>query len=160
LRLNTDARIAWADGHVHIVRDTLNADAEHAIYWDQENRGILTGNPVARTNEVKALGDTIHVWTRNNEIERAVAVGQARIALTRADTASRGETNSLTAQRIDVFFSKERADSLHATGDAVNRYAAAPKPGKIPEDNVARGRTVDVYFAEDKVDRAILQGSP
>ncbi|HKA23548.1 MAG TPA: putative LPS assembly protein LptD [Candidatus Eisenbacteria bacterium] len=160
LRLDTDQRIAWADGHVHIVRDTLNADAEHAIYWDKENRGLLTGNPVARTDEVTARGDTIHIWTRDNEIDRAVALGEARIDFTSADTASKGETNSLTASRIEVFFSKERADSLHATGEAENRYAAAPKPGKIPEDNVARGNTVNVYFAEDKVDRAVLLGNP
>jgi lipopolysaccharide transport protein LptA len=160
LRVNTDARIAWADGHVHIVRDTLNADADHAIYWDKENRGVLTGNPVARTNEVTAKGDTIHVFTRNNEIDRAVAVGRARIDFTSADTASRGETNQLTARRIEVFFSKERADSLHATGEAENRYTGGPRPGKIPEDNVAHGSNVDVYFAEDKVDRAVITGSP
>jgi lipopolysaccharide assembly outer membrane protein LptD (OstA) len=160
LRLNTDQRVAWADGHVHIVRDTLNAEGDHAIYWDKESRGLLTGTPVAHTNEVTARGDTIHVWTKDNEIERTVAVGQARIDFTSADTASRGETNTLTARRIEVFFSHERADSLHATGEAENRYAGAPKTGKIPEDNLARGSTVNVYFAEDKVDRAVLTGSP
>ena len=144
LRLDTDRRIAWADGHVHIERDTLTAEAEHAIYWDRENRGMLVGNPVARTNEVTARGDTLHVFTKDNEIERAIAVGQARIDFTSADTVSRGETNGLTARRIEMFFSKENADSLHATGDAVNRYLGAPKAGKLPEDNVARGSTINV----------------
>lgn len=160
LRLDTDRRIAWADGHVHIVRDTLTAEGEHAIYWDRENRGVLVGNPVAHTNEVTARGDTLHVFTRDNEIERAIAVGQARIDFTSADTVSRGETNGLTARRIEMFFSHEAADSLHATGDAENRYRGAPKAGKLPEDNVARGSTINVYFADDKVDRAVLLGNP
>ena len=130
---DTDARIAWADGHVHIVRDTLNADAEHAIYWDNENRGLLTGHPVARTNEVTAKGDSIQSGLATTRSSGAGG-GDARIDFTSADTASKGETNSLR-RPVSRSTSKERADSS-CHGQRREPLRGSAPPGKIPEDNV------------------------
>lgn len=160
LRLDTDHRIAWANGHVRVTRDTLSAEAGRAIYWDAESRGLLLDSPVARTSEVEARGDSIEVFTEDNELRRALVRGQARIDFTSRDSTTRGERNQLTARRIEVFFSGDRADSLHAEGEAENFYAAAPRTGKEPEQNRARGALVKVYFAKDHVDRAVLAGSP
>lgn len=160
LTVDTRRKIAWADGNVHIERDTLEARSAHAVYWDDEDRGLLTGVPVAKNREVEATGDTIEVFTRDTEIQRASVRGQGRIEFRSRTAETLGETNTLTAPRIEVYFGGGKVDSLQALGGAENLYLAPPKEGRLPERNLARGQSVTVYFGEDRIDRAVLTGKP
>jgi lipopolysaccharide export system protein LptA len=160
LTLDPDGRIAWADGNVKIERDTLRAEAGHAVWWDREERGVLTGAPVARYGEVIARGDTIELFARGEDLQRVVVRDSARIEFVSREEETRGERNQLAADRIHLFFDGDDLDSLQAVGGAENLYIGVPRSGRVPEENHALGQRIAVYFDDGHVERAVLTGGP
>src|SRR5262249_9573480 len=52
ITVESKPRIARAVGHVHVVRDSLDATAGRAVFYDNEHRGVLSEDPHASTHEV------------------------------------------------------------------------------------------------------------
>jgi lipopolysaccharide assembly outer membrane protein LptD (OstA) len=159
LKVNSERRIAEAIDSVRVVRDTLQARADYAIFDDRADHGWLLGHPRAWDDETVVSGDTLEVWTEKRALRRFVVRNHATIDYIGARPDSRGEASRLTGDRIDAFFSRNRMDSLVAVGKARNDYKSSPRPGKTSETNQARGDTITVYFKDRKIDRAIVDGS-
>jgi lipopolysaccharide assembly outer membrane protein LptD (OstA) len=160
LHLRQAEKVAWAVGGVRIVRDTLSATAERITYWDEDERSLLLGKPRVWNREIEASGDTIEVFARRKELERAVVEGAAQIAFVSQGLGTEGERNLLSAPRVEIFFAEERAESLQAVGGATNRYEGVPRPGRLAERNQVEGDTISVYFGHDQMERAVVTGSP
>jgi len=158
LRVNSLTRIAEAVDSVRVERDTLRASANYAVFDDSTGRGLLLGNPRAYDNESELTGDTLETYAVNRKLERILVKGSARIDYTGGREANRGESSRLAGQRVEMFVSGSRVDSLIATGAASNAYAAMAKAGKTAEQNLAQGDTIFVYFKDRKIDRARVQG--
>ncbi|HKQ57546.1 MAG TPA: putative LPS assembly protein LptD, partial [Candidatus Eisenbacteria bacterium] len=158
LRVNNESRIAEAIDSVRVVRDTLQARADYALFDDRADRGWLLGRPRAWDDETTVTGDTLEIWTEKRALRRIVVRGDAAIDYAGIRPDTRGETSKLTGERVDVFFARDAMDSLVAVGKARNEYQAVPRRGKTAEVNRAEGDTITVYFVDRKVDKAIIQG--
>ena len=158
LRVNSLTRIAEAVDSVRVERDTLRATARYAVFDDSTGRGLLLGNPRAGDNETELSGDTLETFAVERKLQRILVKGAARIDYTGGREANRGESSRLAGQRVEMFVSGSRVDSLVATGKASNAYAAVARPGKTAEQNLAEGDTIFVYFKDRKIDRARVQG--
>jgi lipopolysaccharide assembly outer membrane protein LptD (OstA) len=158
LRLNTASRVAEAIDSVHVVRDTLQARSDYALFDDAAERGFLLGSPRAWDDQTTVTGDTLEIWSRERVVDRFVVRGHAVMDYRGNRPGSEGETSRLTGERVDVFFRKQEIDSLIAIGDARNTYDAVAREGQTPERNIAEGDTITVFFRQRKIDRARVEG--
>src|SRR5439155_1286697 len=68
-----------------------------------------------------------------------------------------GEASRLSGSRVDVYFTNDDIDSLVAVEKARDEYTATPRSGKTPEQNLAEGDTITVFFLKRKIDRARVE---
>ena len=158
LRVNTDTRVAEAIDSVRVVRDTLQATADHALFDDRADHGWLTGRPRVWDNETAVTGDSLEFVTDQRVLKRVVVHRNAEMNYSGIKPTAVGEASRLTGQRVDMFLTRDDIDSLVAIGDARNEYQGAPRPGETAERNLATGDTITVFFRERKIDRARVQG--
>ncbi len=158
LRVNSETRLAEAVDSVTVERDTLRAAASYAVFDDRTGHGLMLGSPRAWDGETTVAGDTLETFAIKRKLERIIVRGGAALDYAGARETNRGESSRLTGERVDMFVSESRIDSLMAVGAARNTYTAAAKEGKTAEHNVAKGDTILVYFKEKKIDRARVTG--
>ena len=158
LRVNSLTRIAEAVDSVRVERDTLRAAARYAVFDDSTGRGLMLGEPRAWDGESELAGDTLETFAVKRKLERIVVQGNSRIDYTGGRENNRGESSRLAGERVEMFVSGSRVDSLIATGSASNAYSAVAKEGRTAEQNTAKGDTIFVYFKDRKIDRARVQG--
>jgi len=96
--VNQKDRIAHAEGRVHVVQDSLEANAGRAIYYDAEHRGLLLDSPRASTGEVTVRGESLEVFTKGKELERMRVHGNG--AIDYRGGAGGGQASTLTAGGI------------------------------------------------------------
>jgi lipopolysaccharide export system protein LptA len=75
LIVDNAAGVAHAIGDVHVDRDTLQATAGRAMFWDRENRGVLLENPRVWNDEITATGDSIEYILEGGDLVRAAVKG-------------------------------------------------------------------------------------
>ncbi|MEK7329646.1 MAG: LptA/OstA family protein, partial [Candidatus Eisenbacteria bacterium] len=92
LRLNNQLRLAEAIDSVQMVRDTLQARADYALFDDRADRGWLLGAPRAWDDETTVTGDTLEIWTEKRALRRFVVRQNAVIDYAGARPDTRGET--------------------------------------------------------------------
>ena len=158
LRLDTETRIAEAVDSVRVVRDTLQARADHAVFDDLADHGWLTGRPRVWDNETAVQGDSIEVYTDHRVLKRVVVRREAVMDYRGLRATTLGEASRLSGDRVDVYFTREDIDSLVAVGAAHDEYQSAPRAGQTPERNVASGDTITVFFRDRKIARARVEG--
>ena len=158
LLLNTETRVARALDSVTVVRDTLQARADSALFDDRADRGWLLGHPRAWDQETVVTGDTLEVWSEKRRIQRFVVRHHALIEYAGKRADNRGETSRLSGERVDVFFTRDVVDSLMAMGGARNEYQGVAREGKSAEGNRTQGDTLTIYFRDRKIDRALVLG--
>ncbi len=156
----TPERIATAAGSVVITRDSLRAEAGRMVYYDREERGVLTGEPRAWTDEVDVRGDSLEIFTRDQGIDRLLVLANGRIEYHADSGADAGGRSLLTAQRMDVWFdaADDGIDSLYATGEAANEFTGKPLPDRLSESNRTTGDLVRLYFDGKDLQEAIVTG--
>ena len=130
------------------------------VFFDREHRGVLTGDPRARTNEVDVRGDTLEIFIRDRGLERLAVQANGRIEYRAEQGADAGGRSLLTADHMDVWFDREDdgIDSLYASGTAANEYTGKPDPDHLPESNRTSGELVRLYFDGKDLARAIVTG--
>ena len=133
----TPTRIATATGGVVVTRDSLRAAAARMTFFDLENRGVLTGDPRASTEEVDVRGDTLEVFTREEGLERLLVRSNGRIEYRADDAADPDDAGRslLTADAMDVWF------DLADEGVYVSRLELRVEQASIEIAVVADGRT-------------------
>jgi lipopolysaccharide assembly outer membrane protein LptD (OstA) len=159
LNVNTQTRVAEAIDSVRVMRDTLQARADHARFDDVAQHGWLTGHPRVWDDQTTMSGDSLELWTHDRALTRARVTGNASMRYIGARPNSLGEASLLEGKNADIYFTREDIDSLVAIGDAKNEYQGAPRTGKTSERNLATGDTITVFFKDRKVDRARVEGS-
>ena len=158
LRVGSESKVAEALDSVEVERDTLRARADYARFDDALGRGLLLGSPRAWDGETTISGDTLETVGRDRKLDRILVRGRAGIDYTGAREGTRGDRSRLTGEQVEMYVTGSRIDSLVATGQARNTYTAAAKPGKTPEDNLAEGDTILVFFKDKRIDRARVVG--
>jgi len=159
LRLNTETRVAQAIDSVRVVRDSLQASADTALFDDQAERGWLLGSPRAFDDHTAVSGDTLELWSSGRRLRRVVVRGNAQMDYFEAPPPAAGESSRLTGRSIEAWFTNDELDSLVAVGRARNEYAAAQKAGQTAETNLATGDSITVFFKQRKIDRARVEGN-
>jgi lipopolysaccharide assembly outer membrane protein LptD (OstA) len=158
LRVNSETKIAEAIDSVLVVRDTMRVRADRAIFDDQSGHGYLYGSPRAWDNETVVVGDTLETIAVERKLRQVVVHGGAAMDYAGQRENNAGERSRLTGQRVDVFVTQNRIDSLLATGAARNEYTSPAREGRTQERNLAHGDSILVWFKDRKVDRARVVG--
>ncbi|MEP7028508.1 MAG: putative LPS assembly protein LptD, partial [Candidatus Eisenbacteria bacterium] len=159
ITVHSRERVAHADGHVRVQQDSLAAAAGHAVFFDRENRGLLVDGPSATTREVDVRGDTLEVFTKGKSLDRLRVRSAGVIDYRGVDKDSEGQVSTLTADRMEIWFSGDAVDSLRAEQHAANEFTGAPVAGKRSETNRTQGELIRLYFADKELKRAIVTGS-
>jgi lipopolysaccharide export system protein LptA len=155
--VNQKDRIAHAEGRVHVVQDSLEANAGRAIYYDAEHRGLLLDSPRASTGEVTVRGESLEVFTKGKALDRMKVHGKGAIDYRGGGGA--GQASTLTADRMEMWFSGDAIDSLTAMENAANEFTGAPVPGRRPETNRTEGNLMRLRFEDKELKQAIVTGN-
>ena len=159
LKVNTETRLAQAVDSVTVDRDTLHARADYGQFDDARNYGLLTGHPRAWDQETVITGDTLEMFTDDRHLKRVVVERNAVMDYRGSRPQTLGEASRLSGSRVDVYFTNDDIDSLVAVEKARDEYTATPRSGKTPEQNLAEGDTITVFFLKRKIDRARVEGT-
>lgn len=75
---NRDVSIIEATGHVIIEKGTGRATCQKAIYYDKEQKVVLTGNPIAWQKGTRVSGKKITLFL---EDDRSIVEGESRVMI-------------------------------------------------------------------------------
>ncbi len=152
LKYFSDEKRAIAIGNVRIVRDSTVARCSKAVLIDEESVIVLSGNPLIEEGGSSLYGETISIFSRDDEIDRIMATGNATSVY-----APKGERRTiLTGDEISLDFDGGKLAKVEVKGRSratfdqdINKSA--------PNDQVV-AEEIEVFVKEGKVDRARIIG--
>lgn len=150
-----DDHRAVAVGNVRIVRGSVEGTGGRAIFLDDEDKTILTINPLLVDGESSLSGETITMFTDEGEISRLEAAGAAK-SIYRTEG---GETSELTGERIDFSFEDGELREMFVDGSAMGIfYPPAADTVAATSRNEVTGQNITIAFAEREARSAVVTG--
>lgn len=141
--------------------------ADSIFYSTQDSICRMFGAPVTWQGRNQATGDSILVYTKNNEVDRIVAIGSGFIFMKNDTTAY----NQVSGKKVTCYVDSGRLKKIFVDGNALSVYFAEedeedmendePSEPKSEEDyvgiNVSESSEMTIYINEDnKPERIIL----
>ncbi len=150
-----DAHRAVAVGDVKIIRGSVEGSGGRAIFLDDEDKTILTGDPLIVDGESSLSGETITMFSENNRISRLEAAGSAKSIY----HTEGGETSELTGDRVDFSFEEGQLHRMFVDGSAAGIfYPPGADTAAASSRNEVSGQTITITFADREAESAVVTG--
>ncbi|MFH0918784.1 MAG: OstA-like protein [Fibrobacterota bacterium] len=107
------------------------------------------------TLRTHVTGDTLFVFLKNDSISRMELYGHGLVKSCRAGDSL--NVDRLSGKQLYFFFSGNRPDSAHITGNAESVYFSRDNP-KERGRNETSGDSLDLYFNRDGISRILARG--
>jgi lipopolysaccharide assembly outer membrane protein LptD (OstA) len=155
MEIFADAHRAVAVGNVRILRGSVEGTGGRAIFLDDEDRTILTENPLLVDGESSLSGQTITMFSRNNKISRLEANGMAK-SIYRTEG---GETSELTGESVTFHFDGGDLHRMFVDGSAMGIfYPPVSDTAAASSRNEVTGETITITFAGREAESAVVTG--
>jgi lipopolysaccharide assembly outer membrane protein LptD (OstA) len=155
MEVYVDEHRAVAVGDVRILRGTVVGTGGRAIFLDDEDTTILTMDPLLVDGESSLSGETITMFTADNEISRLEAAGMSKSIY----TTEGGETSELTGDMITFSFRDGELDEMFVEGTATGIfYPEGADTSTSVSRNEVKGETILIKFTEKEAESAIVSG--
>jgi len=150
MEIFADESKAVAVGDVEIIRDTAIATCQRAIFLDNENRTVLIENPVIVDGKSSLSGETITVFTSDDQISRVMVSGNAKSIYhppheTRTD---------LKGDEINLSFSDGQLQRVEVVGEASAVFGETAAGTR----NEVNGASIVIDFEGGKARTAAVGG--
>jgi len=150
-----DAHRAVAVGNVRILRGGVEGTGGRAIFLDDENRTILTDDPLLIDGESSLSGETITMFSENNKISRLEANGMAKSVY----HTEGGETSELTGESATFSFQDGELSRMFVEGSAMGIfYPPGADTVESSSRNEVTGETITITFADREAESAVVTG--
>ncbi len=130
-------------GHVRIDRGAVHARGGHADFRFQENRVLLTEDPLAWESEGEIVADTLAITLEQGRPDRLRAIRNVRVRYQPPDKP--GETNVILGDTLVANLAGDRMSGLEVQGNAVSLYLPGERDVKSGSGrNVSQARRIRV----------------
>ncbi len=144
---------------VHITQSKAHATCGQAEFYRKKNEILLKQKPVAWQGGEHLSGELIHLFTKNNQLVKAIIKDQA-IVTSRVDTTDMNQRmNMMTGQQITMYFENEELYHVEVENKATSYYY-------IYEDNEEKGMNriigdkINVYLKDRKIEQIVVESNP
>lgn len=155
MEIYVDSRRAVAIGDVAILRGDAIARCGRAVFLEDEDRSVLTENPVIIEGGSSLSGETITIFSREDEISEILVSGGARSVYQPAGE----ERSELTGSQIRLGFAEGELAEMWITDEAVAVFSpATADSGDQASRNRVNGRAIVLKFSEGEAEKATVTG--
>ncbi|MGB8658668.1 MAG: putative LPS assembly protein LptD [Candidatus Zixiibacteriota bacterium] len=165
-----DEKKGVAKEKVTITKANMTATCDQATWISQSgdsvNEGeiILEGHPEARKQNDRLAGEHMEIYLQDDRIKRIEVKGDAKAShLETSDSTGQISRESLLAAKNMIFRLKdEKLEQVNATGNATSTYypqsSNRSDQKEKAERNEASGDTIDLFLANDHINRVLIKG--
>ncbi|MFC1476263.1 LPS assembly protein LptD, partial [Candidatus Zixiibacteriota bacterium] len=168
LEFDRETRPGWAKDSVVVRRADWEATCGRAETWPDSGLIFLTENPVGWGNNAETSGDSIVLYSANQQLSQVKVSGDAEAIYyptpdSTASASTRGDAeqnwiwgNSITFELVD-----NRLDHIKALGSARSKYLPGARDatsGELRGENHTSGDTLAIFLRENEVERAEIRG--
>lgn len=139
--------------HVRLFSDSLQGVADSLYYADTDSAFRFYGDPVLWTGVTQLTGDTISLYTRNQEPERLVLQPHGLI-INRMEP---GLFNQVKGNIITGYFREGQLDWMHIDGNAESLYYIQDDDGRFVGANRSTSAAIDLYFKDGTLYKVVLR---
>jgi lipopolysaccharide assembly outer membrane protein LptD (OstA) len=150
----SDERRAVAIGDVRVLRAKAEGHSGRAVFLDLEDKSVLTETPTLVEADNSLSGDSITVYSKNEEISNVVVTGNARCIYKPAS----GERSELTGSRITLDFDAGKLSQMRIAGGATGVFEPAATDSLKGARNEVRGASMVLGFEDGKAKTANVVG--
>ena len=144
---------------VLIVRKALHAQCGFAEYRDEEEKIILTDQPIATRKFDTIYGDRFELFLKETEIETILVMGDALIT-SPMDTLNPGRRlNELQGQTVTMVFEDEHLCEIIIKEQGSSSYYLVEE-GEFRGVNNITGDLIKIYLVDDELQRVRIESTP
>ncbi|MFH1314125.1 MAG: putative LPS assembly protein LptD [Candidatus Eisenbacteria bacterium] len=155
MEIYTDERKAVAIGGVSIFRDDAIASCGRAVFLEEEDKSILTDGPVIIEEGSSLSGETITIFTSEDEVSEVLVSGHAQSIYQPPDE----EKTELAGSEIRLLFRGGEVYEMHITGEASAVFSPTEvdAAGQAQQNEVTGARLI-LAFDHGEAQRATVTG--
>ena len=153
MELYAKEKRAIAIGDVAILREKTQGHCGRAEFRDLEGVSFLTENPTLTQGESSVSGDSIVIYSKDEQISKVVVSGKAKCFYRPEDK----EGSELDGTQIVINFSEGEISEMEITGGATGIFLPAPSDTSGTSNEV-RGARMVLKFEGGEVKTAIVIG--
>jgi lipopolysaccharide export system protein LptA len=144
----TEYRFIRAWHHVKIYSDSLQGVADSVFYSSQDSIFRFYRNPVLWANDVQLSGDTIHLYIKNQTIDRLYMTQNSLIV----KEVAKGLYDQIKGNFITAYFKDQSLDWMHVDGNAESIYYIQDEDSAIISVNKTLSGVINIYFKAGQLD--------
>lgn len=144
---------AW--NRVRIFSDSLQAVCDSLFYSGVDSIFRMFRDPVAWANGTQVTGDTIFIYTKNQEPERLHVFDNGLVINRTADDFY----NQIKGNTINGYFVDGSIQNMRAKGSAESIYYAQDQDSAYSGVNRSTADIIDFYFASKELKRVVFRSS-
>lgn len=146
-------------GNVEVYQQETEATCGRAEYFKEEERSVLTDEPVVEHTNQHISGDTLVLYLKNSQLSRAFVSGNA-LATSEADTLNKGRwVNKLTGETMNFFFANKKLERTVIENQATSLYHVIENK-QYKGSNEVTGDRIEVYLLDGAVQRVKVTSDP
>lgn len=146
-------------GNVKIQQQETDAACGRVEYFKEEERAVLTEQPVVEHTNQHISGDTLVLYLEDAQLSRAHVIGNA-VAASEADTLNKGRwVNKLTGQVMNFYFANKKLKRAVIENQATSLYHVIENK-QYKGVNEVTGDRIEVYMNDGAVQRVRVTSAP
>jgi lipopolysaccharide assembly outer membrane protein LptD (OstA) len=153
MELFSDRNMAVAIGSVGISRGKADGTCGRAVFMDREDRTVLYESPSMTQEGSSVSGDSITIFSKDDQISHAVVSGDARCVY----HPENGEESEITGTEIVMNFSGDDISEMLISGGAKGVFLPSPEDTSASRNEV-HGRSMTLGFEGGEVKTATVVG--
>jgi lipopolysaccharide export system protein LptA len=157
-RDTTEKRYILAYHHVRIFSDSLQGVADSVYYSSKDSIFRFYRDPVLWANNTQLTGDTIYLYTRNQQADKLVMEPNALIV----NEAEPGRPlyNQIKGNIITGYFAGEAIDWMHVDGNAESIYYVKDDEGGFISVNKSLSAVINIHFNAGELNKVVFIKDP
>ncbi len=152
-----DRKLVLCNRDVRIFSDSMQAICDSMSYAQSDSVFRLYKKPIMWSGTQQAIGDTIHIYTKNNNIDKLEIRGNSFLS---NSTGYAKMYNQVKGRNIDAFFKDNAIQTVIDDGNAQSVYYAENDEKKFVGMNTAQGAQIKIIFEDKKINRIIFYDKP
>lgn len=157
-RDTTERRYILAYHHVRIFSDSLQGVADSVYYSSRDSIFRFFREPVLWANNTQLTGDTIYLYTRNQQADKLILQPNGLIV----NEAEPGMQlyNQIKGNIITGYFAGDAIDWMHVDGNAESIYYVKDDEGGFISVNKSLSAVINIHFTAGELNKVVFIKDP
>jgi len=157
-RDTVERRFILAYHHVRIFSDSLQGVADSVYYSSRDSIFRFYRDPILWANNNQLTGDTIYLYTRNQQADKLVLEPNGLI-VNEADS-GRPIYNQIKGNIITGYFAGQAIDWMHVDGNAESIYYVKDDEGGFISVNKSLSAVINIHFNAGQLNKVVFIKDP